>query len=60
MDRWRTLEPDADPAQRDSLAELVQAQAAAVELAVADPAVDRSNAEDGPPSARRCWNWNTR
>lgn len=38
MDRWRNLEPDVDAAQRDSLAELVQAQAAAVELAQAAPA----------------------
>jgi len=38
MDRWRTLEPDADPGQRASLAELVQTQAAAVELAATEPA----------------------
>jgi magnesium chelatase subunit H len=37
LDRWRGLEPDADPEQRAALAGLVQAQAAAVELAPADP-----------------------
>ena len=36
LDRWRALEPDAE--QRDALAELVQAQAASVELASAEPA----------------------
>ena len=38
LDRWRALEPDADPAQRQTLTALVQAQAAAVELAAAEPA----------------------
>ncbi len=38
LDRWRALEPDADIEQRASLAALVQAQAAAVELAPAEPA----------------------
>ena len=38
LDRWRALEPDADPDQRLSLAELVQAQAATVDLAAAAPA----------------------
>lgn len=38
LDRWRALEPDADPAMRASMAQLVQAQAAAVELAEAEPA----------------------
>src|SRR5512146_779043 len=38
LDRWRGLDPDCDPAVRQSLAELVQAQAAAVDLAEAEPA----------------------
>ncbi len=38
LDRWRSMEPDADAVQRDDLAALVQAQAAAVDLAAADPA----------------------
>ena len=33
LDRWRALEPDSEPAQRLLLAGLVQAQAAAVDLA---------------------------
>src|SRR5207253_2591733 len=37
LDRWRALDPDIDPAQRAHLASLVQSQAAAIELAVADP-----------------------
>ena len=38
LDRWRALEPDTDAEQRAALAALVQAQAASVELAVAEPA----------------------
>lgn len=38
LDRWRGLDPECDPAVRQSLAELVQAQAAAVDLAEAEPA----------------------
>ena len=38
LDRWRALDPETDPEQRLSLAELVQAQAAAVDLAAASPA----------------------
>jgi magnesium chelatase subunit H len=38
IDRWRTMEPDADPDQLDALAALIQAQAATVELGVAEPA----------------------
>jgi magnesium chelatase subunit H len=38
LDRWRSLEPDADASQRDSLAELLQAQAVTVDLAKAEPA----------------------
>ncbi|HEY0205199.1 MAG TPA: cobaltochelatase subunit CobN, partial [Acetobacteraceae bacterium] len=38
LDRWRSMEPDADAVQRNDLAALVQAQAAAVDLAAADPA----------------------
>lgn len=37
LDRWRALEPDCDETVRASLAELVQAQAAAVDLAPAEP-----------------------
>ena len=37
VDRWRGLEPDADAEQRRSLAELIQAQAATVDLAVPEP-----------------------
>ena len=32
IDRWRTLDPDAEPEQRDAMAALIQAQAEAVEL----------------------------
>ena len=38
LDRWRGLDPECDSAVRQSLAELVQAQASAVELAAAEPA----------------------
>jgi magnesium chelatase subunit H len=38
LDRWRALEPEAGDEQRISLAELIQAQASAVELAPAEPA----------------------
>ncbi len=38
LDRWRALEPDADADQRASLASLIQAQAATVDLASAEPA----------------------
>ena len=37
LDRWRALEPEADDEMRASLAALVQAQAAAVELSAAEP-----------------------
>jgi magnesium chelatase subunit H len=37
LDRWRGLAPHADAEQRASLAALIQAQAAAVELANAEP-----------------------
>ena len=40
LDRWRALEPDVDAEQRTSLAALIQAQAAAVELASAEPQWD--------------------
>ncbi len=45
LDRWRSLEPDADPAGRASLAALVQAQAACVELAQAEPLWADADAE---------------
>ncbi len=38
LDRWRTMEPDADAGQRADMAALVQAQAAAVDLSPAEPA----------------------
>jgi magnesium chelatase subunit H len=37
LERWRGLEPEADAAQRGSLAALIQAQAVAVDLAGAAP-----------------------
>ena len=37
IDRWRALEPDADPNQRAALAGLIQAQASAVNLATEEP-----------------------
>ena len=40
IDRWRALPPDADLEQRSSLAAMVQAQAADVELARAEPLWD--------------------
>ncbi|WP_246603156.1 magnesium chelatase subunit H [Falsiroseomonas tokyonensis] len=44
LDRWRALDPDCDDGVRASLAELVQAQAAAVDLAAAEPAWDSAEA----------------
>ena len=38
IDRWRTLDPEAPAEQRALLADLIQAQAATVELAPAEPA----------------------
>ncbi len=38
LDRWRGLAPDADPSQRDAIRDLLQAQAAVVDLAQAEPA----------------------
>jgi magnesium chelatase subunit H len=38
LDRWRTLPPNADTEQQISLAALIQAQAAAVDLTAAEPA----------------------
>ncbi len=37
LDRWRAMEPDADAEQRCMLAELIQAQAASLDLAQAEP-----------------------
>ncbi len=45
LDRWRALEPDADAEGRTTLALLVQAQAAAVDLAPAEPAWTDPEAE---------------
>jgi magnesium chelatase subunit H len=38
IDRWRSLGPDAGEAERQSLSEMIQAQAAVVDLAPAEPA----------------------
>ncbi len=46
LDRWRTLDPVADAQQRITLAALVQAQAAAVELAPAEPVWSDNRAEE--------------
>ncbi|MCS6932915.1 MAG: magnesium chelatase subunit H [Acetobacteraceae bacterium] len=40
LERWRSLDPATDPAQRAALAGMVQAQAAAVELTAAEPPWD--------------------
>ena len=45
LDRWRTQDPAAEPEQRAQLAALVQAQAAAVDLALAEPAWADADAE---------------
>jgi magnesium chelatase subunit H len=44
LDRWRALEPDCDVTVKASLVELVQAQAAAVDLAPAEPAWSEAEA----------------
>ncbi|MCX8253139.1 MAG: magnesium chelatase subunit H [Beijerinckiaceae bacterium] len=44
IESWRTLPPEADT-QRDELVAIVQAQAAAIELAAAEPAWGASEAE---------------
>ena len=61
LDRWRALDRDATSTQRDALAALMQAQAAAVDLA------EPSRPGTATPTARieharrpQCWNWNTR
>jgi magnesium chelatase subunit H len=46
VDRWRALEPDDTDATRASLAATIQAQAAELELASAEPAWDASAAGD--------------
>ncbi|MDP3416213.1 MAG: magnesium chelatase subunit H [Falsiroseomonas sp.] len=53
LDRWRALEPDCDAGVRAAVAELVQAQAAAVDLAPAEPAWD---ADDAPGVIQRLGN----
>jgi len=45
LDRWRALEPDADAGQRAALAGMIQAQAAAVDLATTDPVWGEDAAE---------------
>jgi magnesium chelatase subunit H len=42
LDRWRGLEPEVDSDQRDHLAQLIQAQAATVDLAQATPPWDEN------------------
>jgi magnesium chelatase subunit H len=37
IDRWRNMDPATDAAQRSALATMIQAQAAAIELAAAEP-----------------------
>ena len=49
LDRWRTMEPGTDAAQKEALAALVQAQAAQVELAPAEPAWSGDEAEAQVP-----------
>ena len=44
VDRWRTLDPATDGAQRAALAAMIQAQAAVIELADAEPAWDAPEA----------------
>ncbi len=46
LDRWRGLDPDTDTNQREALAALIQAQAAAVDLAAAEPAWTAANGAD--------------
>lgn len=46
IDRWRTMDPEADAAQRTTLAAIIQAQAAAIELTAPEPAWgDTANVE---------------
>ncbi len=45
LDRWRGLDPETGVAARSSLAQLVQTQAAAVDLAEAEPAWTAAQAE---------------
>ncbi len=45
IDRWRTMEPDADAEQLIALSTLIQAQAASVDLGVAEPAWANPEAE---------------
>ncbi len=59
LDRYRGLEPDA--AERAELAAMVQAQAAELELAQAEPAWgDDADAKIAALERRRCSNSNTR
>ncbi len=53
LDRWRALDPDCDAGVRAAVAELVQAQAAAVDLAPAEPAWD---VDDAPSVIQRLGN----
>ena len=60
LDRWRALEPGADAEQRGSLAALIQAQAAAVDLAAPNRSGAATRKAKSSVCAARCWNWNTR
>ena len=60
LDRWRALAPDADAEQRDSLAALIQAQAAALDLARPSPPGRRRCRKRSTASAGDCSSWNTR
>ncbi len=46
LDRWRALPPDADLVQRDTMAQVIQAQAIAVNLADAEPAWTGDDRDD--------------
>jgi len=45
LDRWRGMDPDVDAEQRNQLSALVQAQAATVDLAAAEPLWDDAEPE---------------
>ncbi|MGV3633182.1 MAG: magnesium chelatase subunit H [Pseudorhodoplanes sp.] len=45
IDRWRTMDPDADAGQRTTLATMIQAQACAIDLAASEPAWDDADSE---------------
>ncbi len=60
LDRWRGLAPD-EMREAAELAMLIQAQAAALDLALAEPEWSGEERHAGSASSpRRCWNSNTR